>query len=54
MSKVSYSGKLVREFLGLARQTRSYWIVPLIIFLGIVGFLIASSQVIAPYLYTLF
>ncbi len=45
---------LFREFVGFARHHRAYWIVPLIVMLGIAGFLIVAGQAAAPLLYTLF
>jgi hypothetical protein len=54
MSKTGYSLKLFREFVGFAREKRAYWIVPLIVVLGLAAALIVSSQVAAPLIYTLF
>jgi hypothetical protein len=54
MAKTGYSLKLFREFLGFAREKRAYWIVPLIVVLGLAAALIVSSQVAAPLIYTLF
>jgi hypothetical protein len=49
-----YSAKLLREFMGFARANRVYWIVPLILVLGLAGFLVVASQSAAPLIYTLF
>ena len=54
MPKVGYSLKLFREFVGFAHEKRAYWIVPLIVILGIAAVLIVTSQVAAPLIYTLF
>ena len=54
MARWSYTGKLFREFVGFAKAKRVYWIVPLIIVLGIASVLIVGSNAIAPLLYTLF
>ncbi len=54
MSRVGYSLKLFREFVGFARERRVYWIVPLIVILGIAAFLIVVGQSSAPLIYTLF
>ncbi len=54
MSRLSYSGKLFREFVRFARDNRAYWIVPLVVFLGLAAFVIVAGQVAAPLLYTLF
>ena len=45
---------LLREFAGFARTHRAYWIVPLIVMLGIAGFLAVAGQAAIPLLYTLF
>jgi len=52
--RIRDSIKLFREFVGFAREHRTYWIVPLIVMLGIAGFLIVARQAAAPLLYTLF
>ena len=54
MAKIGYSLKLFREFVGFAREKRAYWIVPLIVVLGLAAAVIVSSQVAAPLIYTLF
>ncbi len=52
--RIRDSIKLLREFVGFAREHRTYWIIPLIVMLGIAGFLIVAGQAAAPLLYTLF
>ena len=54
MSKLSYSGKLLGEFVAFAREKKAYWIVPLAILLGFSAVLIVAGQSIAPVIYTLF
>ena len=54
MSRVGYSFKLLREFVGFARERRVYWIVPLVVILGVAAFLIVVGQSSAPLIYTLF
>jgi hypothetical protein len=54
MSKIRYSGKLLREFLAFARAKRAYWIIPLILVLGLTALLVVSGQAAAPMIYTLF
>ncbi len=54
MSKIGYSGKLLREFLGFAREKRVYWIVPLVVVLGLTALLVVAGQTAAPMIYTLF
>jgi hypothetical protein len=46
--------KLLGEFVGFARENRAYWLIPLILLLGIAGLVIVVGQSAAPLLYTLF
>jgi hypothetical protein len=54
LGKTGYSVKLLREFVRFARENRAYWLIPLILMLGVAGFLIVAGQSAAPLLYTLF
>ena len=54
MGKARYSVKLFREFVQFARENRAYWIIPLILMLGITGFIIIAGQAGAPLIYALF
>jgi hypothetical protein len=46
--------KLFLEFARFARENRVYWIMPLVVILGLTGLLIVASQGAAPLIYTLF
>ena len=46
--------KLFREFVGFSRENKMYWMIPLVLILGIASFLIVASQTAAPLVYTLF
>lgn len=52
--RIRDSVKLLRQFFGFARQHRAYWIIPLIVMLGLAGFLVVAGQSAVPLLYTLF
>jgi hypothetical protein len=54
MGRAGYSIKLLREFTRFAREHRAYWLIPLVLILGMVGLLIVGGQAAAPLLYTLF
>ncbi len=54
MKKYAYAGRLFGEFVRFARQHRVYWIVPLILVLGLTSLLIVAGQSAAPFIYTLF
>ena len=46
---------LLREFVGLVRHNKKWWLTPIIVMLLIVGFLvILSGTAVAPFIYTLF
>ena len=54
MSKLSYGPKLIAEFARFAKESKSYWLVPLIIVLMGAAAVVVISQGAAPLLYTLF
>ena len=54
MRRLGYGFKLFGEFTRFARETRSYWLIPLIVALGLAGLVIVGGQAAAPLLYTLF
>jgi hypothetical protein len=54
MAKLSYSWKLFREFARFARDNKAYWIIPLVLFLGLAALVVVTGQSAAPLLYTLF
>jgi hypothetical protein len=54
MSKLSHVAALLREFVLFARQNKMYWIVPLLIVLGLMALLVLAGQSTAPFIYTLF
>ncbi len=54
MGKFTYSAKLFSEFVRFARDNRVYWIVPLVIILGLTALAIVGGNVATPLIYTLF
>lgn len=54
MRKMRYSLTLLREFGRFAREHRAYWLIPLMLVLGVAGVIAVTGQVAAPLLYTLF
>ena len=52
--KIRYAPKLFAEFVGFARENRAYWIIPLIVILGITALGIVAGDAVAPVLYTMF
>ena len=54
MGRVGYAGKLLKSFWQFSKEYKAYWIVPLVLILGLVALLIFTSQTAAPSIYTLF
>ena len=54
MGRLGYVGTLLGDFLAFAREHKAWWIVPLLIVLGLVALLIATGQASAPFIYPLF
>ena len=52
MSKLT----LLKELFGLIKERKKWWLLPIIIFLVLIGVLIilAQNPVLAPFIYTLF
>lgn len=48
-------GNLLSEFLGFLKQTKKFWLLPLIlVMLALAALLVLSSTAAAPFIYTLF
>ena len=46
---------LVREFVGMLKENKKYWLIPLLLILALFGVLvILGSSAAAPFIYTLF
>ncbi len=54
MKSIRNSSKLFGEFVRFARANRAYWIIPIILMLGVAGLIVVGGQAAAPLLYTLF
>jgi len=54
MPRIRYATRLFREFVGFARENRAYWIIPLVLVLGLAAAVIVAGNTAAPLLYTLF
>ena len=54
MSRAGYSLKLFRQFVQFARETRQYFLIPLIILLALAAVIIVVGQSAAPLIYTIF
>ncbi len=48
-------GNLVSEFMGFLKETRKFWLLPLIlVMLALGALLILTNSALAPFIYTLF
>jgi hypothetical protein len=54
MHRLRHLGHLLAEVGRYARQHRAWWLVPLVVVMLLLGLLIATGQVAAPFIYTLF
>ena len=54
MRKARYLGSFLGEIVQFAKQNKVYWILPLVLILGLVMLLVVTSQAAAPFIYTLF
>jgi Family of unknown function (DUF5989) len=54
MRKARYLGSFLGEIVQFAKQNKVYWILPLVLILGLVILLVVTSQAAAPFIYTLF
>lgn len=54
MARRGASIKLLREFVAFARENRAYWMIPLILILGVAGLVIVAGHSAAPLIYALF
>jgi len=52
--RAGYAVRLFRQFVGFAHENRAYWIVPLVLMLGVTGLLIVATQAAAPLIYAVF
>ncbi len=53
MGRLRHSGKLFRDLYRFAAKNKIYWIVPLVLVLGLLGVVIATSQAATPFIYSL-
>ncbi len=54
MYRLRHLGQLLAEVGRFAARNKAWWMVPLIVVMLILGLMIATGQVAAPFIYTLF
>jgi hypothetical protein len=54
MAKIGYTGRLFREIVRFAVANKMYWLIPLMMVLGLAALVVVVSQGAAPLIYTLF
>jgi ABC-type dipeptide/oligopeptide/nickel transport system permease subunit len=52
--RIAHLGKLLAELGRYAARNKAWWLVPMVVVLLVLGFLIATGQATAPFIYTLF
>ena len=53
MGRLRYSGKLFGHIVRFAAENKVYWIVPLLLVLGLLALVIFTGQASTPFIYTL-
>ena len=54
MAKIGHGAKVLREIVRFAVANKAYWLIPLMLVLGIAAFVVVASQGAAPLIYTLY
>lgn len=54
VDKIAYLGRLLGEVFKLAWKMKAWWLVPLVIILLALAALVATSQIVTPFAYTMF
>ncbi len=54
MAKIGHGAKMLREIVRFAVANKAYWLIPLILVLGLAAVVMVASQGAAPLIYTLF
>lgn len=54
MRFIKHLGRLLKEFGSFAWHNKAWWIIPVVLVLLLLGFFIATSTAVAPFIYTLF
>lgn len=53
MGRLRYAGKLLGHIVRFAAENKVYWMVPLVIVLGLLGVVIFTAQASTPFIYSL-
>jgi hypothetical protein len=54
MRLVRHLRRLLGDLFSFAREERIWWIVPIVLAVLVIALIVGVSQVMAPYIYTLF
>ncbi len=54
MDRLAYVGTLLKHLWGFAREHKVYWMVPLLLVLGLLALVIFTGQASTPFIYALF
>jgi hypothetical protein len=53
MGRLRYAGTLLGHLVHFTAENKAYWIVPVVLVLGLLVLLVFTGQVAAPFVYTL-
>lgn len=53
MGRLRYAGTLLRHLVRFAGENKVYWIVPLLLVLGLLAAVVFGGQASTPFIYTL-
>lgn len=54
MRSLKNLARLLRELFGFARENKSWWLVPVVLVLLLLGLFIVGVSTISPFIYSLF
>ncbi len=54
MRRLRYLGTLIGHVWGFAAENKAWWMVPLLVVLGLLAAVIVAGQASTPFIYTLF
>lgn len=53
MHRLRYAFTLLRHIIGFARENKVYWMVPMVLILGLLALVIFGGQAATPFIYSL-
>lgn len=53
MRRLRHAGRLLGHLWGFASEHKAWWMIPMLVVLGLLALLIAAGEASAPFIYTL-